>query len=151
VGGRRTSGNVRVTVCGGESKEAKPERASERTRTIELIDVLWLRGNAIVAAFEIECTTSIYSGLLRMADLNAMQPNLAIPLYLVAPEERRNKVIAKVNRPTFSRLSPPMKRMCRYISIPALQEQVKQMAAMVQYVRPEFLEALSETCEVDAG
>ncbi len=31
------------------------------TRTIELIDVLWLKGNAITAAFEIECTTSIYS------------------------------------------------------------------------------------------
>lgn len=30
--------------------------------TIELIDVLWLNRNAIVAAFEIESTTSIYSG-----------------------------------------------------------------------------------------
>jgi hypothetical protein len=53
-------------------------------RTIELIDVLWLKGNAVVAAFEIESTTSIYSGLLRMSDLIAMQPNLNIPLYLVA-------------------------------------------------------------------
>jgi hypothetical protein len=31
-------------------------------RTIELIDVLWLEGNVITAAFEIESTTSIYSG-----------------------------------------------------------------------------------------
>jgi hypothetical protein len=31
-------------------------------RTIELIDVLWLRGNSIVAAFEVESTTSVYSG-----------------------------------------------------------------------------------------
>ncbi len=38
------------------------------TRTIELIDVLWLKGNSIVAAFEVECTTSVYSGLLRMSD-----------------------------------------------------------------------------------
>lgn len=91
-------------------------------RTIELIDVLWLKGNAIVAAFEIECTTSIYSGLLRMADLITMQPNLKIPLYLVAPDERRNKVITEVNRPTFSRLSPPMKQMCRFIAIPVLQK-----------------------------
>jgi hypothetical protein len=120
------------------------------TRTIELIDVLWLRGNAIAAAFEIECTTSIYSGLLRMADLIAMQPNLAIPLYLVAPEERRNKVMTEVNRPTFSRLSPPMKRMCRYISIPTLQERVRQISAVAQYIRPEFLESLSETCELEA-
>jgi len=38
------------------------------TRTIELIDVLWLKGNSIQAAFEIESTTSIFSGLLRMSD-----------------------------------------------------------------------------------
>ena len=45
-------------------------------RTIELIDVLWLDGNSIEAAFEIESTTSIYSGILRMSDLLAQQPNI---------------------------------------------------------------------------
>ncbi len=35
---------------------------------VGLIDVLWLRGlNAVVAAFEVEHTTSIYSGILRMS------------------------------------------------------------------------------------
>ncbi|HEX6818529.1 MAG TPA: EVE domain-containing protein [Ktedonobacterales bacterium] len=131
-------------------KSDLPLQFDEATnKTIELIDVLWLRGNAIVAAFEIECTTSIYSGLLRMADLIAMQPNLNIPLYLVAPEDRRNKVISEVNRPTFSRLSPPMKRMCRFISIPALQERIGQVAPVVRYLRPEFLQELSENCELD--
>ena len=55
------------------------------TRVIENIDVLWLNGNAFAGAFEIESTTSIYSGLLRMSDLIAMQPNLNIPLFIVAP------------------------------------------------------------------
>jgi hypothetical protein len=41
-----------------------------------------------VAAFQIEITTSIYSGLLRLADLLARQPNLNITLFLVAPEDR---------------------------------------------------------------
>jgi hypothetical protein len=59
--------------------------------------VLWLKGNSIVAAFEVESTTSVYSGLLRMADLITMQPNINIPLYIVAPDERRNKVIQEVN------------------------------------------------------
>jgi hypothetical protein len=85
-------------------------------KTIELIDVLWLQGNAIVAAFEIESTTSIYSGLLRMSDLIAMQPNLNIPLYLVAPDEKCDKVMTEVNRPTFSRLSPPLSEICRFIT-----------------------------------
>src|SRR4029453_19591250 len=44
-------------------------------RTIEQIDVLWLRGHSIVRAFEVEHTTSVYSGILRMADLLALAPN----------------------------------------------------------------------------
>ena len=75
-------------------------------KTTELSDVLWLKGNTIIAAFEIESTTSIYSGLLRMADLVAMQPNINIPLYIVAPDKRREKGIEEINRPTFSRLDP---------------------------------------------
>ena len=30
-----------------------------------------------------------------MSDLIAMQPNLNIPLYLVAPDERREKVLSR--------------------------------------------------------
>lgn len=57
-----------------------PTQFNEATnRTIELIDVLWLRANTILAAFEIEATTSVYSGLLRMSDLLALQPNLDWP------------------------------------------------------------------------
>jgi hypothetical protein len=118
-------------------------------KTIELIDVLWLSGNRIVAAFEIECTTSIYSGLLRMSDLIAMQPNLNIPLYLVAPDERRDKVLSEVNRPTFSRLRPPMKQLCRFIAIPDLLQRIDQIAPVVRHLRPEFLVELSESCELD--
>lgn len=118
-------------------------------RTIELIDVLWLRGNAILAAFEIESTTSIYSGLLRMSDLIAMQPNLNIPLYLVAPDDRRVKVMTEVNRPTFSRLKPPLSEMCRFISFSGLKDQINQAAAYIRYMKPEFLEELSESCELE--
>src|SRR4029434_6227140 len=80
-----------------------PTQFNEATnRTIELIDVLWLKGNSIVAAFEVECTTTIYSGLLRMSDLLALQPNLEINLFLVAPDERQDKVEQEIRRPTFS-------------------------------------------------
>ncbi len=126
-----------------------PAQFDEATnRTIELIDVLWLKGNAIVAAFEIESTTSIYSGLLRLSDLIAMQPNLKIPLYLVAPDERRDEVVAQVNRPTFSRLSPPMNKMCRFISAEALRDRIAQIEKLTRYLSPEFLVELSESCEI---
>lgn len=118
-------------------------------RTIELIDVLWLKGNAIVAAFEVESTTSIYSGLLRMSDLVAMQPNLTIPLYLVAPEDRREKVMTEVNRPTFSKLSPALSEICRFLSFNTLKEQIKTVGHMLRFVKPEFLEEISESCEIE--
>jgi hypothetical protein len=129
-------------------RETLPRQFDQVTQQIvELIDVLWLRGSQIVAAFEIESTTSIYSGLLRMSDLIAMQPNLNIPLYLVAPDERRDKVFTEVNRPTFSRLSPPMRQVCRYISFSALEQRVADVASVVRYLKPEFIDELSESCE----
>ena len=115
-------------------------------RTIELIDVLWLQGNAIIAAFEIESTTSIYSGLLRMADLLAMQPNINIPLYLVAPDERRDKVIEEVNRPTLVRLNPPLAGVCSYISFSALRDRLAEVKGFVKYLKPDFLDELAEEC-----
>jgi len=131
-------------------KAAIPFQFDDATnRTIELIDVLWLKGNAIVAAFEVESTTSIYSGLLRMSDLISMQPNLNIPLYLVAPDDRRDKVITEVNRPTFSKLSPPLSEICRFISFSTLKEQIKTVGHMIRFIKPEFLEEISESCEIE--
>lgn len=61
-------------------------------KTVVQIDILWLRGRAIALAFEVEHTTSIYSGILRMADLLALQPNMDIKLHIVAPYARKDKV-----------------------------------------------------------
>jgi hypothetical protein len=131
-------------------KNSLPLQFDEATnQTIELIDVLWIKRNAIAAAFEIESTTSIYSGLLRMSDLIAMQPNLNIPLFLVAPDDRRDKVVSEINRPTFSRLTPPMSQMCRFISFETLKESVSKVAAVTKYLKPEFLDELSESCDIE--
>jgi hypothetical protein len=131
-------------------KESLPQQFDDVTnKTIEYIDVLWLRGNAIVAAFEVESTTSIYSGLLRMSDLIAMQPNINIPLYLVAPDDRREKVFTEINRPTFSRLSPPLVDICRFISFSGLKKRIEETASFARYLKPEFLEELSEVCIIE--
>jgi hypothetical protein len=79
-----------------------------------------LKGNSIIAAFEVEKTTSIYSGLLRMSDLLALQPNLNIKLYLLAPEDRRNKVEQEILRPTFQLKEKPLSQICGFISISEL-------------------------------
>ena len=58
--------------------------------TAELIDVLWLyRGEPRIAcAFEVEKSTSIYSGILRLTDMALSLPGREDHLYLVAPAVR---------------------------------------------------------------
>jgi hypothetical protein len=127
-----------------------PQQFDDMTNTIiALIDVLWLDGNAVLAAFEVESTTSIYSGLLRMSDLISLQPNISIPLFLVAPEEWREKVRAQVNRPTFSRLKPPLMEACRYISFEGLRESLETVRDVVTFLKPDYLQAISEALEVE--
>ena len=87
----------------GELLDTLPLNYDETTiKTIEQIDVIWLRKRAIVRAFEVEHTTSIYSGILRMADLSALQPNMNISLHIVAPYSRMDKVLQEIQRPVFS-------------------------------------------------
>ncbi|HEU4564396.1 MAG TPA: hypothetical protein VFS05_07105, partial [Gemmatimonadaceae bacterium] len=81
---------------------------ADSQRVVSLIDVVWLRGaNRVIAAFEVELTTSVYSGLLRMADLAALAPNLNFPLYIVAPASRAEKVRRELARPSFQALDLP--------------------------------------------
>lgn len=74
-----------------------------------LIDVLWLdaQGNAVAAAFEVEHSTSIYSGIVRMLDLALGQGDLhlATRLFLVAPDNREAEVRAQLRRPAFGRIA----------------------------------------------
>jgi hypothetical protein len=121
-------------------------------RTIELIDVLWLSGNSIIAAFEIEHTTTIYSGLLRMADLITMQPNINIPLFIVAPDERGEKVRTEINRPIFSKaLKQPLPKICRYIPYSSLRAKVEQAQSggFLRYLRSDFLNEIAENVELE--
>ena len=86
-------------------------------RTVEQIDVLWLKGRSMSRAFEIEHTTAIYSGLLRMADLLALQPNMDIRLHIVAPPDKRERVLSEIRRPVFSLLDRgPLYEQCSFLS-----------------------------------
>jgi hypothetical protein len=131
---------------GDMSVEELPVRFDDTTRrTIELIDVLWLQRNRIEAAFEIESTTSIFSGLLRMGDLLAMQPNIDIPLFIVAPEERRQAVFREIRRPVFAGLRPPLAKACRFIGFERLESELDALGPRTRYLRLAFLDELAET------
>jgi len=77
------------------------------SEAIRLIDVLWLNptNGEVVAAYEVEHTTSIYSGIVRLLDL-ALGPAQALcGLFLVAPDDREEEVRTQLKRPAFSRVA----------------------------------------------
>jgi hypothetical protein len=112
-------------------------------QTIEQIDVLWLRGRSIARAFEVEHTTAIYSGILRMADLLALQPNMDIQLHIVAPEARRSKVMNEIQRPVFSLLEKgPLSEYCTFLGYDSLRElsELKHLRHLADAVLDEYAE-----------
>lgn len=115
-------------------------------KTIENIDVLWIRGRSIVRAFEVEHTTSIYSGILRMADLMALQPNLNINAHIVAPIERKDKVLQEISRPVFAFLEKgPLSESCTFVSYESILELSKEKR--LEYMTDTVLEEYAEYAE----
>jgi hypothetical protein len=113
--------------------------------TVENIDVLWLRDNSVVAAFEVEHTTSVYSGLLRLSDLVASFPNVKFPMFIVAPAARRAKVRDEITRPTFSRLHPPLASTCGFIAYEELGGLLERLGDVAtKYVNPEIVRSIAE-------
>ncbi len=111
--------------------------------TIKRIDVLWLKGRAIRRAFEVEHSTAIYSGLLRMADLCALLPNINVSLHIVAPESRREKVFQEITRPVFSLLeNSPLSERCTYLSYGSVEElgELEYLSHTTDSVLDEFKE-----------
>jgi hypothetical protein len=116
-------------------------------QTIEQIDVIWLKGRSMARAFEIEHTTAVYSGLLRMADLLALQPNMDIHLHIVAPDEKRDKVLKEIKRPVFSLLDQgPLYEKCTFLSYGAVRSlgEMKHLSHMSDTILEEYEETAEE-------
>jgi len=102
VGKKEQSERVRL---GGGAEKKLVDFSSRRKlelvgvdniETVQYIDLLWLSGDHAVAAFEVESTTSMTSGLLRGSNLAP-----GVPKYLVIPEERDNQLSRKMRSPLF--------------------------------------------------
>jgi hypothetical protein len=92
-------------------------------RSIENIDVVWKFGPySIKSAFEIEHSTSVYSGILRLSDLRAEAPNSNYPLFIVASEDRRRKVFDELRRPTFSGPCLRLNEVIKFLGYQKLRE-----------------------------
>lgn len=104
--------------------------------SVRLIDVIWLeRGSAqVAAAFEVEHSTSIYSGIVRMLDLAlGTQVGAASTLFLVAPDDRRDEVAQQLKRPAFSRVS---ELGIRYLPYSQLKEHRETIGRFGSSIKP---------------
>lgn len=85
-----------------------PSGAQPGLDSVRLIDVIWVEadGTKIAAAFEVEHSTSIYSGIVRMLDLAlGTELGAGVSMLLVAPDARREDVRTQLRRPAFSRVA----------------------------------------------
>ncbi|MBN2094478.1 MAG: EVE domain-containing protein [Candidatus Aenigmarchaeota archaeon] len=115
-------------------------------KTIRNIDVLWIKRRSIVRAFEVEDTTSIYSGILRMADLLALQPMLNIRIHIVAPVERREAVFKQITRPVFVLMGEnPLSEVCSFISYDSVIELSKEKK--LEHMNDSIIDEYSEYSE----
>jgi type II restriction enzyme len=95
--------------------------------SVPLIDVVWLeRGTGhAAAAFEVEHTTSIYSGIVRLLDLASGAAQAVRGLYLVAPDSREGEVRKQLARPAFQRVD---ELAVKYLPYGALEQNRESMA-----------------------
>lgn len=87
---------------------------------VENIDVVWRQEFRIDAAYEVENSTSIYSGLLRFADLTILAPNTIYPMFIVASSARRGAVRSELQRPVFQQLR--LSEKVQFLSYEAVDE-----------------------------
>jgi len=107
-------------------------------KTIKLIDVVWFEQGTtnIIGAFEVEKSTSIYSGILRMSDLYFSISNGNEVFYIIIPDSREKDVILQLNRPViknskmnikyilFSELRSQCDAICKFGSDYSIMEKI---------------------------
>jgi len=115
--------------------------SEEATRKISLIDIIWIKQNGPVCAFEVETTTSIYSGILRMSDLLSLVPALNVRLYIVAPRERQDKVGIELTRPTFRKIG--LNDFCKFIPLEELNDLLSKVEGFGGHIHPTIVDKIA--------
>lgn len=90
----------------------------ESKRVASLIDCIWFTGdyNHIPAVIEIEHSTGVSPGLMRMLKFRQTIPAVSMTCTVVAPNVIRNKVVSEANNDTFRTLK------ARYMAYSTVRE-----------------------------
>jgi hypothetical protein len=91
--------------------------------------------------FEVEKSTSIYSGILRMSDLIKSIPYGNPKLFIVAPKEREEKVHKELRRPIF--VENGINEICKFISIEDLCELYERVKDLKGCITEDILDKIA--------
>lgn len=129
----------------GVSVEASLSFPDEATRkTAESLDVVWLQGMEVAAAFVVEAGPEVGEGVRRLADLLALHPKWKAPLYVLSQGTLQEAISSELHRPIHRLLKKNMTESVRILDWQRLQAEVTQLGERVRYLRPEFLTGISE-------
>lgn len=120
-------------------------------RTLEKLDVVWMDGEDVVAAFVLETRLGGWEGLRRLMDVLALHPKLKAPLYAVTAPSLEAGILAEVRRPAYRLLKKPLTESMRFLDWERLQTEVEQLGERVRYLKPEFLEGISDPVDPPAA
>ncbi len=111
-------------------------------RSVQRIDVLWLKDNKIIATFEIENSTGIESGLFRMSHMWVSMQDQAIRTFIVAPDTDVNRAGDKINEPTFKHIG--LAESCWFLPYSALTNKYNEVKnnGSIPYNWQELLEEI---------
>ena len=105
---------------------------------VRMIDIIWIEKvtEQAIAAFEVEHSTSIYSGIVRMLDLARGGGGPAPEaLFLVAPDSREKDVRAQLARPAFSGIVELNVRYIPYSELKANKEAIGRFGSGMKSVQ----------------
>lgn len=134
------------STLGELSLQTFPAQIAPGNESIPLIDVVWFESGSfrVAAAFEVEHTTSIYSGMVRLLDIaSGLECCEDAAFYLVVPDGRAADVLAQLQRPAFH--SARSQRF-RFLPYSELQKNRESIARFGHGLKP--IEAIAKAAVV---
>jgi len=113
-------------------------------KSLEGLDAVWLQDEEPVACFVVESGFAGWEGVRRLADLVALHPKLKAPLYAVTLASLKSALIAEVQRPALCLPKRPLSERLRLVDWDRLRTEAEQLGERVRYLKPEFVEGISE-------
>lgn len=138
-----------VPEAAGDPDSAFPDAAVRRS--LEGLDVVWLREGEPVACFVVESGFGGWEGVRRLADLVALHPKLKAPLYAVTLQALKQGLLAEAHRPAYGLAKKPLAERLRLLDWEKLRAELDQLGDRVRYLKPEFVEGLSEPVVAPEG